>query len=39
MERNVILKTTSVLLAGVLASGILVLTAGPNPAPRPRSLR
>ena len=34
MERNVILKTTSMLLAGVLASGILVLRAGAqSPAP------
>jgi hypothetical protein len=34
IDRNVILKTTSMLLAGVLASGILVLRAGAqSPAP------
>ena len=34
IERNLILKTTSMLLAGVLASGILVLRAGAqSPAP------
>ncbi len=34
MDRKVILKTTSMLLAGVLASGILVLPAGAqSPAP------
>jgi hypothetical protein len=34
IERNMILKTTSMLLAGVLASGILVLRAGAqSPAP------
>jgi len=32
MDRNVILKTTSMLLAGVLASGILVLRAGAQSA-------
>ncbi len=38
IDRNVILKTTSMLLAGVLASGILVLRAGaqsPAPAAKP----
>jgi hypothetical protein len=38
IDRNVILKTTSMLLAGVLASGILVLTAGAQsgaPAAKP----
>jgi hypothetical protein len=34
INRNVILKTTSLLLAGVLASSVLVLTAGAqSPAP------
>jgi hypothetical protein len=34
IDRNVILKTTSLLLAGVLASSVLVLTAGAqSPAP------
>src|SRR2546429_3925725 len=32
MDRNVILKTTSMLLAGVLASGILVLRTGAQSA-------
>jgi hypothetical protein len=38
IDRNVISKTTSMLLAGVLASGILVLTAGAQsgaPAAKP----
>jgi hypothetical protein len=34
IDRNVILKTTSLLLAGVLASSVMVLTAGAqSPAP------